>query len=92
MSPALFDTIIVGGDTAGCIVASRVSEYPHHQVLVLEAGPDYLPGSQGAYAAAVRMPVLFPCAALRQTSNIPMIGTVMQPCQTRLVWLYPKLV
>lgn len=33
--------IVVGGGTAGCIVAARLSENPLDSVLVLEAGTDY---------------------------------------------------
>ncbi|KAI4183444.1 MAG: hypothetical protein L6R41_005386 [Letrouitia leprolyta] len=35
-----FDYLIVGGGTAGCVVASRLAEYlPHKRTLLVEAGP-----------------------------------------------------
>ncbi len=39
MTMTSFDTIIVGGGTAGCVLANRLTADGKHSVLVLEAGP-----------------------------------------------------
>ena len=41
--PQTFDVVVVGGGTAGCVIAARLSERPL-TVCLVEAGPDY-----GAY-------------------------------------------
>ena len=42
MESTIYDVIIVGGGTAGCILAARLSEDPGLEVLVIEAGADQL--------------------------------------------------
>ena len=48
MSDPRFDDIIVGGGSAGCVLAHRLSAGGNRRVLLIEAGQDTLPGAEPA--------------------------------------------
>jgi len=55
LSAAQYDIVVVGGGSAGCALANRLSADPAHRVLVLEAGrPDY------AWDVFIHMPAALP--------------------------------
>jgi choline dehydrogenase len=44
-----FDIVVLGGGTAGCVLAARLSEEPSRSVCLVEAGPDYGPYEAGGW-------------------------------------------
>jgi choline dehydrogenase-like flavoprotein len=48
-----YDVVVVGGGTAGCVLAGRVSEDPARSVCLVEAGPDYGHYGEGRWPADI---------------------------------------
>jgi choline dehydrogenase len=61
-----FDVVVIGGGTAGCVVATRLSEDASRRILLLEAGNDY--------ATRDKLP-----AALADVRYVPMRGHAPDP-------------
>ena len=45
----MYDYVIVGGGSAGCVLAARLSGDANRQVCLVEAGPDYGPHEEGRW-------------------------------------------
>ena len=54
-----FDYIVVGGGSAGCIMAARLSEKPSSRVLLVESGKDFAPGSEPRAMRDPAAPIFF---------------------------------
>src|SRR5918911_1934671 len=61
-----FDVVVLGGGTAGCVLAARLSENPNRSVCLVEAGPDY-----GAFTDGLWPPELLDCRRLPSSHDWP---------------------
>jgi choline dehydrogenase len=64
-----FDVVVVGGGTAGCVVAARLSETPSRRVCLVEAGPDYGPHAEGQWPADMLDARTLPMSHLWETEG-----------------------
>ena len=77
VSPSRYDYVIVGGGTAGCVLANRLSADPSKQVLVLEPGKS--PRGSLKVAAPVALTKLFFSAWDYGFESTPTAGTANRP-------------
>ncbi len=66
--PERFDVLVVGGGTAGCVLAARLSEEPERTVCLVEAGPDYGRYAEGRWPSDMLDARTLPMSHLWETA------------------------
>jgi choline dehydrogenase-like flavoprotein len=79
MATSNYDFIIIGGGTAGLVLANRLTEDSTVQVLVLEAGEDLM--ADPRTMTPLLYPTLMGTDADWNSVSEPQVGPVTQTCQ-----------
>jgi choline dehydrogenase len=75
------DTVVVGGGTAGSVVAARLSERTGRSVVLLEAGPDYGPADGGGWPQDLLDPFQIPVSHDWGYTSAARTGKLGQPLE-----------